>query len=446
MAHSQRRTTTVSLWWARLGGSACFVLACGGCVGSDDGKDAAAGDSSQGGDTTSTLPGERGTEPGVGGDAAGGAATAGGRTGLGEGGARASGGRDGAGGASAAGPGPATGGTVAAGGVEQGSAATGGSAGLAEAGIAGNGGQAACGGATGAGEAGALSIGGSAGTGARDEIVLDPNTMVFFDPMYHVRSAAVVGYDPERRVCAALVWFDPGSDLILGATCASASEFPPGVALALDQDGPCMPEDLPSYSSLEPLSVEGCLDVSQMSGSGMDLVDAVAELESETFTGRIVADNRSSRDPRPVTFGLTYLTDTPVYVYVQSNAGDGYPGWASVTHDGEPVNIFGGCRPNCDGSNVRDCGSGEGAAAPIVNRDDQGSAYLTWDGYLYEYDVGNDCEIRTPASAGAYQVQMCFGYDANTTDSGDWVIDPTCVTQDFTLPTDLVVIDVDHGG
>lgn len=276
-----------------------------------------------------------------------------------------------------------------------------------------------------------------------NDIVLDPASMIFYQPLNELLEIAVIGYDPDARACAGLAWVAPGMELVLGATCSGVLDQTAKKAVVLPHDGPCTREEMEHLAWVEPRSLEGCIDGTQWSGS--ELVDAVAQLESEAFTGRIIADNRSSREPQPVTFGLVYMTDVPETVYVQSNGGDGYLSWVRVTRNGSPVQIVDGCTANCDGSSS-DCGNGNGMVTTILWNDYFGSGYTTWDGYVYEFDDALRCENRYPAPDGLYQVEMCFGYSVDGIDSGDWILDPTCVTQEFTLPTELVTIEVDYGG
>lgn len=287
-------------------------------------------------------------------------------------------------------------------------------------------------------------MGGNAGAGAVvDEIVLHPDTMIFYERINELREIAVIGYDAEVGACAGLSWIAPDTELVLAATCSGVLDQTMKRAVVLTHDGPCTREEMDQLSWVDAQSLEGCIDGGQL--SDLTLVDAVAEVESEAFTGRIIADNRSSRTPSPVTFGLVYATDVPARVYVQSNGGNGYLSWVNLTRGGLPVQMIDTCYTNCDDRDS-ECKNDLGFVETILWNDSYGSGYVTWDGYLYERDEALGCETRTPAPDGLYEVEMCFGYDYDPIDSGDWVIDPTCVTQAFTLPTELVTIEVDYGG
>ncbi len=284
------------------------------------------------------------------------------------------------------------------------------------------------------------------GLAPRPEIVLAPDTLVFTATDDFGPTIVLGGYDPDAGVCARLVWAASGNELPLGATCFQGRFQPMIVAAAVtSHDGACTSEELEQLSQYPPNSVTGCIDASALSGSGVDLVDVVVEVDSDAFVGSIVADNRSSREPRPITLGLTYVTDAWEDVYVQSRGSMGYPDWVRVWRDGEQVRIFDSCLPTCDGRTDGSCADVGGVTSIMVDNL-MGTAYANWDGYLYEYNERSTCETRTPAPDGTYQVEMCFGYALHGVDGGDWVTDPTCVTQEFTLPTDLVTVEVDYGG
>ena len=345
------------------------------------------------------------------------------------------------GGSSGSVPSGATGGSNTGGsdiGGSSGNVPSGGAAGL----VGGSGG--ASGGVPSGGTAG--EVGGSAGSGATvNRLVLDPDTLVFYSPDTAWIGAAVTGYDPRARACATLAWFAPRNELALGATCDSDPENWPQVMVHLDQDGPCGPEQLP-YDWVTPSAAEGCIDYSEMSGSGIDLVDAVVEVSTETFTGQIVADNRSSREPRPVSFGLVHWTDTPENVFVQTLGRDGRASWIRVFRGGEPVQIFPPCLRDCVTGEAAPCAGGEGVVERIVWDDTHGAGFVTWPGFVCELSADESCYTEVAAPEGAYQVEFCFGRQVLPMDSGDWVESPTCVTEDFTLPTETVVAVADYGG
>lgn len=397
------------------------------------GSNASAGGSTGLGGTSSTTGGL--TESGGIGPVTGGSPASGG-SGTGTGGAQTTGGLSSGGGTAAGGSISAAGGAGGFGGAS----ATSGGAGLpGEEG--GHGGIQESGGTTGtAAEGGMAPISGGGAAGASSDparLVLDPESLTFFQlPTGSIRFA-VAGYDPTARVCATLVWSEATSGTPSGAQCDVDTDRTPYVFLETDTDGPCDGWDY--EGNVDTLGWSGCSGFAESGETNVNLIDAEIEVEGPLFIGTIVADNRASGG---VSFGFRYLDDTPQSVYVQSVAMTGTPDWLAVTRDGAPVQIFDPCDlPTC-GTEEGVCGAAFPQVQEIAESSYAGSIYYQWDGLVRTADAVNNCWLEASATPGTYQVEICYGFGTVAADFGNVVADPVCVIQDFTYPTDQVIVTV----
>jgi hypothetical protein len=169
-----------------------------------------------------------------------------------------------------------------------------------------------------------------------------------------------------------------------------------------------------------------------------------AFLDIMAFAGQIVLDNRSLLPAEPVIFGLKYSASAPGAVYVQTSADHGVPTWISVTKDGADVPMFDPCElPICGGTT-------SGCAVPhtvlnVTRGTSAGVVYQTWDGFVRGVNATQGCTTTTPATAGNYRAKICYGTSttsATTVTPGTDVLNPQCVYQDFTYPTEQVVVTV----
>jgi hypothetical protein len=265
---------------------------------------------------------------------------------------------------------------------------------------------------------------------------LDPETLSFFTlPIGSIRYA-VGGHSAEHGLCASIIWWDDPT------RCGDLSESRAYVVLSEADAPPC--EGWDYGPNVETTRAEGCVDARMPGEKG--LVDLELDVSGELFSGRIIADNRSTFSPAPVTFGLFVTSAEPATLYVQSGGTQGSPGWVQGYRDGEAVNFFDRRNvPNCDGSPSSDV---VGNVQTFMQNAVTGAVFTTWDGNLYvetDSEGSGFCETHEPAPPGdVYSVQLCFGADVLPNGSGDWVLDPVCVLEPFELPTENVFAEAQH--
>lgn len=318
------------------------------------------------------------------------------------------------------------------------------------AGASGSSAGASNGGSAGSGD----NAGGTGGTGGTsvttDRLVLDRASLEFYIlPTDSVRFA-VTGYDPDARTCATIVWMSAAPSnmsVFCDVFDAGASLQNPYVVLTTDTDGPCSENDWDYAGNTTTTNSTGCVEFTGWGGE-TDMIDVELGVEGTLFTGTIVADNRPEG---MVTFGFEYTADLPEDIYVQSMGMMSVPEWLHVTKDGAPVTLFEDCGvPNCELERGV-CGASIPIANNITAGGLQGSRYVDWDGRVWTYDEANDCVRSAPASAGTYELEVCYGASASAADgtpSGSVVDEPlTCRTREFTLPSEeLVTVTVNNGG
>lgn len=283
---------------------------------------------------------------------------------------------------------------------------------------------------------------GSAGASG-DRLVLEASTITFFSlPIDSVRYA-VAGYDAAHRTCATVIWnWSPFG----GARCSDATAGAnPYVVIVPNTDPPC--SNWEYGGNVEAVGWKGCVDFAS-GGTGINRVDAEVTVQGDSFSGTIVAKKGPAG---AVTFGFEYLSDLPESVYVQSSDPYGNPAWLHVTKAGEAVRLFDDCaHVKCD-SEPTTCDASQRVARSITRGSAStgvyGSVYATWDGYIRSSTTTQtgECIVETQAAPGNYQVEICYGL-STVDNAGAEVENPTCVTRDFTYPTDRVVVTVDHRG
>ncbi len=272
----------------------------------------------------------------------------------------------------------------------------------------------------------------------------DPNTLVlapeslsfFYLPIGSVRHA-VSGYDPAKGLCATMVWWGTAGH------CSEGGELP-YVILAESDDGSCGQWEYGGNAEVH--EAMGCVDLAEEGVGHMDLVDVELKVTSALFTGRVVADNRSSRSPRPVTLGIRYTTDIPEDVWVQTSDELGLPTWVRVRREGQPVQIFDRCDQMQCGESTGVCGAAMPRVANLTGGLYGGRIALSWDGFVRRATAAG-CYERVPAPPGAYVATFCIAWKVDV-DFG-WqgtVVDPFCQEVPFTLPTDIVFWEANFGG
>ena len=268
-------------------------------------------------------------------------------------------------------------------------------------------------------------------------IVLDPASLMFHVLPVDSIILAVTGYDPVMRACVTMTWDYFGTDHAWRAQCDLGERFPL-VSVWMDQPGPC--EQWEPVGNTTVTEVHGCVDFLRFMRTGTDMVDVVASVASPQFTGKVVADNRSSMQPPPVTLGVVYGTDVPEDVFAQTIDCDAYqPTWVQVLQGGQPVAFMDDCfAPPCvEGHGM--CGAAICVVENITQGSYSGSIFMTWDGWTRSAEGGPTCQVAPP---GEYVARFCLGYRAQ-----DGVVqDPFCHDVPFTLPAREVIWYASMGG
>jgi hypothetical protein len=276
---------------------------------------------------------------------------------------------------------------------------------------------------------------------------LDPATLTFFSlPINSIRYA-ISGWDPDARTCVSVIWTLGGVE----DAEAFCGESTPYVIIAPDQNAPC--GELWDYASnVTTNSAIGCYDFADFATLGswaphLDLIDLDLSVTSTTFTGNIRIKNRTSQQPRPVSFTFRYSTDVPgESIYVQARDQNSKPSWVTLSADGVRLPIGDGC-------DVMECG--DPGNCPVATRsarniirpsDFGGSATLTWDGYVYNTPTAATCMERQPAHPRQYTAEFCFGRSVDTSGGEEVVTNTQCQQVTFDYPTSEVVLRVDEGG
>jgi hypothetical protein len=278
------------------------------------------------------------------------------------------------------------------------------------------------------------------------DLVLDPNSLTFFDlPIGSIRFA-VSGHDPEARVCVTLVWDFSNTGREPGAFC---DDFGPGFPYAIvipDTDGPCGAWE---YAETHPVQhAEGCLDMVGFTGTtGLDYVSIVATIGPAESPTRVVVDNRAQFDVPPVFLGLSFYGDLPRDAWVQTGDDYGLPTWVQIRDDDGPILMFDRCDlPVCgEGGGV--CGIAMHRAVNVTGGGTSGGIRLTWDGHRRIPDEAtSDCWRRVPMPAGEYTARFCWSDTVDEGGLGPDVQDPHCTDVPFQFPTERVGMQVSIEG
>ncbi len=279
-----------------------------------------------------------------------------------------------------------------------------------------------------------------------DTLVLDPETLSFFGLPINSLRMAVAGHDPDARVCATIIWDYSNNGMSFGPHCDDFFPGFPYVVLETDTDGPCGAWDY--GTDVQTVSASGCVDFAMLSPFGVDLADVEVVVASDAFTGSIRVDSHAAAVPAPVSFGISYTTDIPESVWVQSGDDLGLPGWVDVRDDDDlPVWLFDRCDiPICDEGGGA-CGQALPQVLDVTQGGYGGQVFVTWDGHRRALVASGDCLERVPAPPGDYVARFCFGWSVTEPGPGGEVLDPWCEEVPFTLPgAEKVVLQADFGG
>lgn len=150
-----------------------------------------------------------------------------------------------------------------------------------------------------------------------------------------------------------------------------------------------------------------------------------------------------------ITFRLSYDSDVPDPIYVQSGTEVGGQGWLTVhpAGGGAPLDILDDC-------GVCNCGACDpcpvcGIAQPQVDAIARG-AHLdwTWDATTFAAGTcttgGRACEQPTPLPAAAYLARFCWSLTTDGVGPGHHVGALTCADQPFTYPLAAGAPPVEH--
>lgn len=278
-------------------------------------------------------------------------------------------------------------------------------------------------------------------------LTLDPASLLFGSLPIGSYRPMISGYDPVARTCVSLIWYydSPWS----GGFCDAFPDFMAYAIITPDTDGPCGQWEYGGDWTITTL--DGCADWAEFGAGHLDLADFTATLtayetglDAPTFS--VTVDNRSETTPPLLTLGLSYSTDIPEDVWIQSGDAYGLPDWVHVSRDGQRLVLFDRCDlPVCgEGGGV--CGQAFQTVTNLTNTSYGGDAYLTWDGLMRVEDPENGCWKREVAPPGEYEVEACFAWAAEETDVGTVVKDPFCVKQTFSLPADAWIVVASMGG
>ncbi len=267
--------------------------------------------------------------------------------------------------------------------------------------------------------------------GAVNTLVLDQNTLSFgFQPYATTSPGEIVafglgitGFAPEAGLCVHQYW----TDITMKGTCFAT----PDVELVASSAEDCWSDPNRDFSpNVDVQTAEGCFQMDE------DLVDTRLDVDSELFTGRIVADNRAGR----VSFGLKIVTSEEQSHFVQANSSTQEQPWVQGYYEGEPTSFFETYgTPGCDNPPLT-----MNLGAPTMPDPSNwvwslDTELLTvWDASIGVADAGG-CEIRRSAPSGRYSVELCFSDEYLHDDTGQHVTNPICVSLDFTLPTRMVL-------
>lgn len=275
-------------------------------------------------------------------------------------------------------------------------------------------------------------------------LVLDPDSLTFYDlPIGSIRFA-VSGHDPEARTCVTLVWDFSNTDRRPGPFC---DDFGPGFPYAIvrqDTDGPCADWN---YGGSHPvLSAEGCLDWAGFGPDDMDYANVVAVLGPADRPTEVVVDNRSRFDVPPVFLGLSFFGTEPAHAWVQTGDDYGLPTWVQVMDDDGAILMLDRCDLPVCGQGGGVCGIAWHRALDVMDGRPAGGIWLAWDGMRRVPAASGDCWERVPVPDGAYVARFCWARTIEEGDLGPDLVDPHCSDVPFQLPAERVGMQVSFEG
>lgn len=139
-----------------------------------------------------------------------------------------------------------------------------------------------------------------------------------------------------------------------------------------------------------------------------------------------------------VTFRLSYESDVPDSIFVQSGTESGGQGWVTIrTAAGAPLTFVHDCGVcNCD-----ECGACAvcGIGQPVVTEIGRGMHLdWTWDARLFAAGVcpgnGLACETGSALPAGNYVARFCWSWSADGVGPGHHIGPVSCADEPFTWP------------
>ena len=267
-------------------------------------------------------------------------------------------------------------------------------------------------------------------------VILDPSSLTFFSVPINSIRYAVAGHDPQKHICATLIWDFSNNGEPYVAHCNDFYQGFPYVIVETDTDGPCGTWDY--GTDLTTGYSTGCVDFAEFGPADMDLVDVNVHVDSAAFTGVIHANNLGLFDPPPIWFGIEYTTDIPEDVWALTAGTDGLPGWLHVDEGGAPVSLFPLCGvPRCDGGPTPPCGQKD-VVTSLTGGDYEGGIHAAWDGRIHGYDEVLGCQTAEIAPDGAYEATLCFSWTVEGAKGGEGP-SVECQTVPFTIPTEGTV-------
>ncbi len=252
-----------------------------------------------------------------------------------------------------------------------------------------------------------------------DHLVLDPESLTFYDLPINSYRTAVSGYAPLARTCVVMVWSHGDGEPPEGSSLRCDLSAPHPYTIIEPNREPEDCEQLWDYGpNVEARSiVDGCVDFESL--GGRNFIDLTTPVRGPVFAGSITASNLSTFERPPVVVGVAVESDGSDNLYIQKQANCDPMAWFSLTLDGQPYPT--GNQPGpCDGI-CEDPSSEVHLVADFDNP--QGSYYTYWDGDVYY--PGPECTAM-PLPPGDWRAQGCFGFEAMTNGEQTTVSEPFC--------------------
>ena len=149
-----------------------------------------------------------------------------------------------------------------------------------------------------------------------------------------------------------------------------------------------------------------------------------------------------------VRFRMSYQSDVPDSIFVQSGTELGGQGWLSVrSPGGSDLAILDNCGLcNCDSCDPCPvCGAGQPEVTEILRG---GHLDWTWDGHVFALATcasgSNACEDARMVPAGRYLAHFCWSFTSDGVGPNHHVGPLTCADEPFMLPDALHAEPVEH--